>query len=123
MSEADPDARTVADVLEEVPWGEDAGAMYDMITGSRDPDTLAYEDWVRPLKLTGGRVCLKVRNGMFRWWYLWDPDGLKRVTGTEGVLKDTPPESVQKAKDDITTRHTTITPVLRADTPFAEADP
>lgn len=83
-----------------------------------EPDDLTYEDWVRPMKLTGGRVCLRLDLPG------WDADVFVSRRG-DGMLIETAdtdefapfPTNPTALKNDIE-KADTVEPVLREDTPF-----
>ena len=81
-------------------------------------DTLSYEDWVLPMKLSGGRICLRLE-----WkdvcWYV-RRDGFGRIKASD----DSTPEEydykgLRSALDD---PDVDVTPVLLEDTPFSKDD-
>jgi len=113
---------TVADVLREV-CDDECWKMIDRVEMPEmaQPE-MDYEDWVRPMKLTGGRVCLRVQRDTEPPVHLrWTPRGLQ--VHAPDVLAPKPPLAVAHyLKWAMDSPPLSITPVLRADTPFAEGD-
>jgi len=113
---------TVADVLREV-CDDECWKMIDRVEMPEmaQPE-MGYEDWVRPMKLTGGRVCLRVSDAAHdeEWFYTMEGAGL--YYNPRAPFKSVgPPRSVAFLKRDLDS-DVDVTPVLRADTPFAEGD-
>lgn len=119
MNKSNTTHRTVAEALNELEQTDyqHCKPMHRLVSGENP--TLSYDDWVEPMKVTDGEVAVKVVDGMFRWWYVYDGGEIKRVTGSKGVVKDTPPESVAKAQHDLgNCRHTSAKPVLLENVPW-----
>jgi len=119
MTDAD---ETVADVLRAVDspdtWKLEEYA--DPVPGPQ-PD-MEYEDWVRPMKLTGGRVCLRVEPNQGPGFLVeWQPEGLTTWLG-DGSEPKQGPDQAAWLKDIIEDTDWNITPVLREDTPFGEGE-
>lgn len=119
MSDACETAETVAEILlslDEAP--DEVGKMIRYVSGDMDdPDDMTYEDWIRPLKLTGGRVCLR-----FDWegvtWYV-SRAGSGRLMAADELHDPHPAAATSEALHD---PEVDVTPVLRDDTPFAEVE-
>lgn len=112
------DSETVADVLNDADLWASVEPLYWVARGDKDPDELDYKDWVRPMKLTGGRVCLRLeRDGGDRPGFLTvDGAGFLRWMVDDGRPSSLPhPDELRQHLDD---PELTITPVLREDTPF-----
>jgi len=115
---AQPD-ETVADRLRQA---RDCWPLLKALTGRKDPEELTYEDWVRPLKLTGGKVCLKVYHdtdnpGYVPCWLRRRSDGMIDVAGEAADDDPLPPKTVKTML-----RLLEVEPVLVEDTPFGEDD-
>jgi len=113
---------TVADVLEGDARGLGVMPMLELVNGARGPETLDYEDWVLPLKLTGGRVCLRVEpRNPYRAYFLTIGPGerLKQVHDRENKEPVVVEPGVLKADLEY---GAAVTPVLREETPFAEGE-
>lgn len=112
------DAETVMDVLLEAQ--EQSGEPINMTRAlyADDFSDLSYEDWANPMKLTGGRVCLRVKDeDISEPAYLcWHRDDTFRMQVGNGLFKDLvrPSWLVEK----MSRESITIEPVLREDTPF-----
>jgi len=113
---------TVIDVLDRESLEAECHELRQFCMGMREATELSYEDWVRPLKLTGGRVCLREGrpDGLAPIWYCWQSDGLRAQAGS--IRADNPSRAVTWLKGGISAPTSTLTPVLRADTPFAEGE-
>jgi len=111
---------TVADVLDVLPDDPDTRPLRDHLQGALSAEHLDYEDWVQPLKLTGGRVCLEFDDselpGVLYVSRL--PSGHlaahSTVTGERYAVDPYMTVRLMRAEQ------VDVTPVLRADTPFAE---
>jgi hypothetical protein len=116
------DAETVADVLRAVDGGGDCEPLLGVAAHPDDPHDLSYEDWVQPMKLTGGRVCLRISypdNGIDEILYRAKSGVMKVQSVHGGPVDDAVPTW---SKDVLLADETDITPVLRENTPFAEDD-
>ena len=53
-------------------------SLYGYVQGIIEADELSYEEWVHPLRVTGGQIALKWEaNNYDAWGYVWyDPRGL-----------------------------------------------
>lgn len=113
---------SVAGVLIDYCPDTGAEAMIDMVLGSRVPSTLSYKDWVRPMELTLGSVCLRfdrdggmeylisTDNGRMAWRFWVDRHD-------QWCWAWAPPRQVRELLETETPE-----PVLREDTPFGEDD-
>jgi len=116
------EAETVVDVLRAL----DQPACDDLllVADGYDPDRLEmdYEDWVRPLKLTGGRVCLRLHRRPIASddYVSRAPDGL-RVVSEEGATLSGKP-AVAYVHGCLSNGAVEAEPVLREDTPFGEEE-
>lgn len=114
------DEETVADVLADAGLDDEHTFLYQLVNGNADPDEADYEMWVQPLKLTGGRVCLREDDPTHPkyptfWYTIRNGDTLVgRRLGRKEVVGKMAIRWLQAADP------TTLTPVLREDTPFAE---
>lgn len=97
---------------------------------SRDryADRLDYEDWVAPLKLTGGTVCLGVTDSTddtFQAWYQMCSDTLHHRwegSGTEDNMTVAGSLSVDRFRFDMDSEVRKVRPVPVEETPFMEGD-
>lgn len=110
--------QTVADVLAQVNDSGDYTKLEGVLCGSLGPSELNYEDWVKPMKLTGGRVCLREesRYANSAFWYGMANDTLHAYYDGDG-RKASGPEAVIWLKSALTEPEN-LTPVLREETPF-----
>jgi len=113
---------TVADVLEKLDRrGRPVPLLYH-VRGDLPADALDYEDWVRPMKITDGRVCIKFEHTGLPApsWATWRPDGLHyRVSEGTEYVSDTASYYVKHNLPDARMK---VIPVLREDTPFREVN-
>lgn len=93
------------------------------------PEDLSHEDWVLPMELTGGRVCLKIWPGWVDQFPEIDPDdrALYFRRTEDGLIERGPPDEHGRAT--MTDMHfaptieahlPNVEPVLLEDTWFAE---
>lgn len=63
-----------------------APSLYDYVKGQIPADGLTYEQWVHPLRMTGGQLALKWEAKNYEaWGYVWyDPRGLVYTFETAG---------------------------------------
>jgi len=119
---SDQEQETVADVL--LPHADDPHVknLRSFALAGIEAHQLAYEDWTRPLKLTGGRVCLQWRDHTsgYSGYVCWHPDGLMwqfddgdRLTGAHAARE------LQYCLDD---PQVELSPILRERTPFDESE-
>ena len=130
-------SETVADVLKAAVTDPDAEVdtafMRHLVDDESDigSEDLTYEDWILPMELTEGRVCLKI-------WPSWvdvfdeiEPDdrALYFRRTEEGAIERAPPD--EHGRSTMTDMHfaptisahlPNVEPVLRESTPFAEND-
>jgi len=112
------DETTVADVIRDTHTTADREPLAAVADGAIDQHTLDYEDWVRPMKLTAGRVCLNVQRPSYSSWVSYEKGGeLVYTKGTKSKYTVVGPRAISWFKDDLDSGRT-ITPVLREDTPF-----
>lgn len=111
------DAETVKEVLDSLQDQEDVWPMTDLVYGVCNAEDLHFEDWVRPLELTDGQICLRLdpprdrepvyvswNNGeIHRMWPYQD----RPVESSPGFVKLRMPNSGYE-----------LSPVLRSETPF-----
>lgn len=116
------DDETVADVLEAIRTPAAGEKLANVVFGDLDPDQLTFEDWVRPMKLTGGRVCLEIRHGDSEpAWAQWTPNGLE-VRDRDRTPDMNPVDVVNRIKTLLPRDDWAFEAVLREDTPFGEGD-
>jgi len=114
--------QTVVDVLADLPsWDVHQARVWETEV-KMDADSLDYEAVARPLKLTGGRVCLQWRDHVANCSgsICWHPDGLvcrydngDRLTGAHAAGE------LQYCLDN---PRVELSPILRERTPFDESD-
>lgn len=123
MTDACETAETVAEVLDRHMDSDHVRRMQAVLTGDRDASTLDCEDWVLPMKLTGGRVCLRfdVDHLDEQMWLKRGCDGhLYRLHDVDLLPLITDPDDVWE--HGLNDPHVDVTPVLREDTPFSGCD-
>jgi len=114
----------VVDVLAEHSDPDGGERLLSVARTGSVPDGMTYEDWVRPLKLSGGRVCLRedppdgLQPAVFDYT-IEDGDTLVCQRSTDGhtVRAD---DAVYWLQDALRWDGTTVRPVLREETPFAD---
>jgi len=116
----------VADVIAEHMDPTRHGRLLSVARTGSVPDGMGYEDWVRPLKLSGGRVCLRedppdgLQPAVFDYT-IEDGDTLVCQRSTDGAVVDAD-DAVSWLQDGLAGDETTVRPVLREETPFADTD-
>lgn len=115
-------AETVGDVLGHRNDDPHVDRLLETELEVRDPETLTYEDWVRPMKLTGGRVCLEVEWSGYTWYYARQGDGHLYVLFEARHGDDPLPVTPGDLAEEVRAPETDVRPVLREETPFAEVD-
>lgn len=113
----------------------DTALMRHLVDDERDiePEDLTYEDWIRPMELTTGRICLKI-------WPPWvdelpdrlaEPDdhALYFRRTDEGQIERAPPDEHGRSTmsdmhfaPTISAQLPNVEPVLFENTPFADRD-
>lgn len=103
---------------------DDCKALYGVVMDMTDPERLDYEDWAVPLKLAGGRLCLR-EIGRYHdetIYYTVEGDRMRAVAvGNDGTGGETwartPPEAVNWLRDALEDPDN-LSVVLRERTPF-----
>jgi len=116
------EGETVKDVLDDLEGGPVRWCkLRDVVAYGPDPP-MSYEDYINPLKLTGGRVCLEIDRGETTVFVRYRGDGhLEHITlGPAGDIRG-PSETLIAPLRDSLEEHE-VEPVLREDTPFGEVD-
>jgi len=130
-------SETVADVIEGAVTDSDAEAdaalMRHLVDEETDigPEELTYEDWIRPMELTDGRICLKI-------WPFWvdafpsikpDDKALYFRRTEDGKIERAPPDEYGRSTmtdmhfaPTISAHLPNVELVLREETPFADPD-
>lgn len=114
------DAETVAEVLEETIHSHGHTAMYRLLKGRMDASELSYEQWVNPMKLTGGRVCLRCDWEGNVWFHARCMAGMLVTVDRGADPEDTDVSSPAQVQNHLNGADVSVTPVLREDTPFGE---
>lgn len=65
-------------------------SLYDYVIGDAGKDELSYEEWVHPLRMTGGKLALKWEHrDLDHYGYVWwEPQGLVYTFETAGTRRD-----------------------------------
>ena len=130
-------SESVVDVLEAAVTDPDADVdtalMRHLVDEEADigPEDLTYEDWIRPMELTDGRICLKI-------WPSWvdafggiepDDQALYFRRTEDGKIERAPPDEYGRSTmsdmhfaPTISAHLPNVEPVLREETPFADPD-
>lgn len=124
MSNAVTGDESVEDYLK----GDERIALLGVVMDVVDPHELSYEDWSTPLKLSGGRLCLR-EIGRYHdetIYYTCEGDRLRAVAvGNDGTHGKTwaldPPEAVNWLRDALEDPDN-LSVVLRERTPFDPLD-
>jgi len=117
MTASTETTETVLDALESIDADADTLAMRELLTGAVKPATLSYEQWTKPMKLTGGRVCLRIgeKPETAIWWFMWLPEGMHADCRT--AKREIGPRAVKTLKQGLAMR-LPVKPVLKENTPF-----
>jgi hypothetical protein len=116
------EAETVETVLARLDDNGECGPLFRVATGETHPDCLDYEDWVKPVKLSGGRVAIKEETTAGNTMYYWMEDSSTlHAAPVGGVVKASADRAVLWLRDGISSDSRLI-PVLREDTPFGKGD-
>jgi len=119
-------SEAVVDVLAEHSDPDGGQRLLSVARTGSVPEGMGYEDWVRPLKLSGGRVCLRedppaaLHGDVFH--YTIEAGGTlvcRRSDDGHTVRAD---DAVNWLRDALGRDETTVRPVLREETPFADGD-
>jgi hypothetical protein len=114
--------QTVVDVLEEVGDWTDVEALRQRASDDYPDAPMDREDWLRPLRLTGGQVCLRVQHEWHESYVTFDSSGhLVYHVGTTDPYEAVGKEALTMFKSALHVGHA-IEPVLREETPFAEEE-
>ena len=113
---AQPD-ETVADRLRQA---RHCWPLLKAVTGRKDPEELTYEDWVRPMKLTGGKVCLRVDATGKHVTYVRRNSAGMLVEFPESPLADDHEQEISPRQFKDWIEQFDIKPVLVEDTPYGE---
>jgi len=120
------EGETVSDLLWELAGDPDTSVgtawMRHLLDGDADESALDYEDWVRPCKLSGGRVCLResLGNGDEVYYSIEGGDTLHAVAVREN--NRVPVRNGEAVSWLRAAPVSTLRPVLRERTPFADDD-
>lgn len=130
MSNAVTGDESVEDYLEHADFLDtvECAALRGVVMDSVEPDALDYEDWATPLKLSGGRLCLR-EIGRYHdetIYYTCEGDRMRAVAiendGTHGkTWARDPPEAVNWLRDALEDPDN-LSVVLRERTPFEPLD-
>jgi len=111
---------TVVDVLEELDDWTDVERLRQRASEDYPNSPMTREDWLQPLKLTGGRVCLKVSHDWFSGFVTVDRgDRLVYRMGGKSPFTVYGVEAVGTFQSTLDAG-LDIEPVLREETPFEE---
>lgn len=112
----------VARVIEEELDGEDCTGLCMVARDVGHGGPVTYEEWVHPLKMTGGQVCLRAdqdeRDDHF--WFTVDGDTI--ISRSHTGFEDSGVPAMGCMKRCISIQGISLTPVLREDTPFADGE-
>jgi hypothetical protein len=117
---SEQEQETVIFVLSEMEdWTEERAAEW-VSDVQQVHSTIDYETAVRPLKLTGGQICLRAEHlGLASdSWAAWQPDGLHYRVNRR--IEYVGPTAVYYLKGDLPDSRFSLRPVMRKDTPFSE---
>ncbi|QGX95917.1 hypothetical protein EI982_14545 [Haloplanus rallus] len=124
VAEGEPDLRTdggcaVADVLAECDARDRVEPLEYVLRGDRDRETLAVEDWLRPVEVTDGAVCLAFDTGQQAIHIGHDGEAFRFTSEfyREGYGGSRPIDDVAEVRA-LVSRYDPE-PVLRESTPFA----
>lgn len=112
----------VADVLAELRTEEGPEPLELIARGDGRAEALTYEDWVRPLKLTGGRVCLRASTPVVDIYTRRRSDGVLETTAVDVLGNEVGRHTISPQDLKQALRFNPPEPVLRADTPFGGDD-
>jgi len=116
------DAETVVDVLYDLNDLAEVDGMLQLLYGDCQPADLCYEDWIRPMKLTGGRICLRCEWEGNVWFSYRCGAGLLLCCSSGQPREEAKVVDPDQVKSDLAAPDVDVSPILRSDTPFAEAD-
>lgn len=71
------DDECVADVLGST-WSGDETPLYHHLVGDVPERVLDYDDWIEPMAVTAGRICLRLTAPDRTHWIRWDTSGVFR---------------------------------------------
>lgn len=115
---SDDDRDTVADVLAEAYPEPKHCAMLAMLEADAEPGDLDYDDWVKPMRMTDGRVCLKADLGDMGCVIFMMMKGTLVSMWDDGVVGGNQNEVEEYLKNNLDRDDVDVVPVLREDTPF-----
>lgn len=105
------------DVLNAIPKDPETAHFRHWVRGELDSKHMTYEDYAVAMKLSGGRVCLRIGDepDTAVWWFMWLPEGMQATCG--GMSRKYGPEAVKTFRQGLAMR-LPVEAVLKENTPF-----
>lgn len=115
-------AEVAARVLEVLPDTEDTAPLRQVMLHDRDPSTLKYPDWVRPMIHTDGEICYEWQTAAsplshYAWWSSEAEGGVAVAIPRGYVISGLPATAI--LRDVIETEPELLTPTRRNQIPVA----